>query len=187
MGQGRLRASPRRSYNLRVSLFEPLFEALNRAGVRYVVVGGMATVLHGYARLTADVDMIVDLEPSAAKHLIGVLTGLGFEPRVPVRAEEFADPEIRNTWIAAKGMRVFSMFDPANPLRTVDLFVENPIEFEALWARAETVELDTTSVKIASIPDLIELKIMAGRPQALDDIERLREIERLRLANGSAE
>ena len=39
-----------------MSLFEPIFEALNRQNVRYVVVGGVAVVLHGHARLTADLD-----------------------------------------------------------------------------------------------------------------------------------
>jgi ABC-type tungstate transport system permease subunit len=43
-----------------VSLFEPVFEALNGAQVRYVVVGGFATVLHGHARLTADIDLVID-------------------------------------------------------------------------------------------------------------------------------
>src|SRR5439155_1529323 len=46
------------AYSLGVSLFEPLFEALNTAEVRYVVVGGFAVVLHGHARLTADIDLI---------------------------------------------------------------------------------------------------------------------------------
>lgn len=46
-----------------MSLYVPVFEALNDMQVRYVVVGGLATVLHGYARLTADIDLMVDLEP----------------------------------------------------------------------------------------------------------------------------
>jgi hypothetical protein len=50
-------------YNARMSLYVPVFEALNGMQVRYVVVGGLATVLHGYARLTADIDLMVDLEP----------------------------------------------------------------------------------------------------------------------------
>ena len=37
-------------------VFEPIFQTLSAAGVRYVLVGGLATLLHGYARLTADVD-----------------------------------------------------------------------------------------------------------------------------------
>ncbi|OGR91725.1 MAG: hypothetical protein A2V88_09150 [Elusimicrobia bacterium RBG_16_66_12] len=50
-----------------MALFEPIFDALNRAGVRYVVVGGLATVLHGYARLTVGIDLIVDLAPDEAR------------------------------------------------------------------------------------------------------------------------
>jgi hypothetical protein len=50
-----------------MSLYVPVFEALNHMQVRYVVVGGLAAVLHGYARLTADIDLMVDLEPEEAK------------------------------------------------------------------------------------------------------------------------
>ena len=39
-------------------LYEPLVRALNASGTRYVVVGGVATVLHGYARLTADIEKL---------------------------------------------------------------------------------------------------------------------------------
>ena len=62
-------------------LYEPLFRALNASGTRYVVVGGVATVLHGYARLTADIDLIVDLEESVAARAMRALAGLGLRPR----------------------------------------------------------------------------------------------------------
>jgi hypothetical protein len=44
-----------------MAIFAPLFDALNKANIRYVVVGGLATVLHGYVRLTVDIDLAVDL------------------------------------------------------------------------------------------------------------------------------
>ena len=62
-------------------LYEPLFRALNASGTRYVVVGGVATVLHGYGRLTADIDLIVDLEESAAARAMRALAGPGLRPR----------------------------------------------------------------------------------------------------------
>ena len=68
-------------------------------------------------------------------------------------------------------MRVFSMWDPANPMREVDLFVEHPIDFDELWNRSEIINLSHTVARIASIPDLIRLKRLAGRPQDLADIE----------------
>ena len=37
-----------------MAVFEPIFQALNDAGARYVVVGGLAVVLQGHARLTVD-------------------------------------------------------------------------------------------------------------------------------------
>lgn len=40
-----------------------LCAALNRSGVRYVVIGGCAVILHGYFRTTNDIDLL--LEPSA--------------------------------------------------------------------------------------------------------------------------
>jgi hypothetical protein len=55
-----------------MSLYVPVFEALNATQVRYVVVGGFATVLHGYARLTADIESI------------DALAGYGMVPRPPV-------------------------------------------------------------------------------------------------------
>jgi predicted nucleotidyltransferase len=161
-------------------MFESLFAALSATGVRYVVVGGVAAVLHGHVRLTADVDLVIDLAPAEAKRLIGALVEMGFLPRAPVDALDFADAAIRAAWKADKGMQVFSMVDRANPMRVVDIFVDHPLEFDGLWDRADVVTVGATPVRIASIEDLIALKRLAGRPQDLADIERLEEILRRR-------
>jgi hypothetical protein len=161
-----------------VTFFETLFAALNDAGVRYVVVGGVAVVLHGHARLTADVDLAVDLAPAEAARAIAVLTGLGFQPRAPVAALDFADATKRRAWADEKGMRVFSLWDPAQPMREVDLFLEPPIDFELLWARSEEVALSRTRVRVASIQDLILMKRLAGRPEDHLDIEALEAIRK---------
>lgn len=50
-------------------VYLPLFKALNDAGVQYVVVGGIATILHGYVRATADVDLMIDLQSEETKKL----------------------------------------------------------------------------------------------------------------------
>jgi hypothetical protein len=163
-----------------MSLFEPLFDALNAAGVRYVVVGGLATVLHGHARLTADVDLVIDLAPSEARKAIEVLTRFGLRARAPVDPLAFADASVRQGWVDQKGMRVFSLYDPSNPMREVDLFAEHPIDFEELWQRSEVITLTRTMVRIASLRDLIRLKRLAGRPQDLADVEALELILRRR-------
>jgi uncharacterized nucleotidyltransferase DUF6036 len=159
-----------------MSLFEPVFVALNAVEARYVVVGGLATVLHGYARLTADIDMIVDLDPPELEKTLEAMSALGLRPRAPVDPLAFADAEVRRNWIEEKGMTVFSFWDPQVPMREVDLFVEHPIPFAELWQRSELVHLDVTAVRIASISDLIALKRLAGRPEDLQDIEALEAI-----------
>ncbi|MBM4360814.1 MAG: hypothetical protein FJ096_22140 [Deltaproteobacteria bacterium] len=93
-------------------LFEPILRALSESGTRYVLVGGFATVLHGHARMTADIDVIVDLRPEPAERLMAALTAAGLRPRAPVPAVAFADAENRRAWVEEKGIRVFSLWDP---------------------------------------------------------------------------
>ena len=165
-------------------LYQPLFRALNASGTRYVVVGGVATVLHGYARLTAGVDLILDLERHAAARAMRALVALGLRPRVPVNTEDFADERVRESWVSDKGMRVFSLYKPDDPLLAVDVFAEHPADFEWLFERAEVCEIGAVPIRIASIPDLIHLKRLADRPRDREDIEKLEEILRLKGKHG---
>ena len=109
-----------------MATLERLFRALDDSGVRFVVVGGLAMVLHGHARLTLDVDLVIDLAPEPARKAVAALTGLGYVPRVPVAAEDFANAELRETWRREKGMEVFSLWNPDDPMSVVDLFVHHP-------------------------------------------------------------
>jgi hypothetical protein len=172
---GPVHRSGRRAAGLKVrmALFEPIFAALNEAGIRYVVVGGLAVVLHGHARLTADIDLVIDLEPEHVRRTLALLSRLGFRARLPVQADLFADPAVRASWVRERGMRVFPLYDPADPLRVLDLFSEHPIDFESLWAGSMQIPVQGTTIRVASIPDLIRLKRIAGRPQDRADIEAL--------------
>jgi hypothetical protein len=71
-------------------------------------------------------------------------------------------------------MQVLSLWDPDHPMRAVDLFVENPVDFDGLWNRSEVAQLATTLVRIASIPDLIRMKELAGRPRTSKTSRRCR-------------
>jgi hypothetical protein len=162
-----------------MSLFEPVLAALASAGVRYVVVGGVATVLHGHVRLTADLDLAIDLSTDQARRAIDALTALGLAPLLPVAAVDFADPVIRRQWVEERNLKVFSMYDPAEPLRQVDLLAEDPLPFDELWERAVTVPVGSIDVRVVAIDDLLAMKRTAGRPQDLADVEALEEIRRL--------
>jgi len=170
---GSRQLTPIGPYDRDVPLFQPIIDALNRNDVRYVIVGGLAVVLHGYPRLTADLDLVVDLNPEEAERAIDTLLAIGLRPTAPVEAKQFADPVARAKWREERHMLVFSLWDPNDPLHQVDLFVENPIEFEQLWARSLLVDLAGTMARIASIPDLIEMKKVAAGPQDMADVEAL--------------
>ena len=159
-------------------LYEPIFRALNGSGTRYVVVGGVAVVLHGHARFTADVDLVLDLDSRAAARAMRTLAAVGLRPRAPVDPEGFADQRTRESWIRDKGMQVFSLFDPDDPLLAVDVFAEHPVDFESLYRRSEQCDIGGVVVPIASIPDLIHLKRLADRPRDREDVARLEEILR---------
>jgi hypothetical protein len=143
------------------------------------VVGGVATVLHGHVRLTADLDLAIDLSTDQARRAIDALTALGLAPLLPVAAVDFADPVIRRQWVEERNLKVFSMYDPAEPLRQVDLLAEDPLPFDELWERAVTVPVGSIDVRVVAIDDLLAMKRTAGRPQDLADVEALEEIRRL--------
>lgn len=160
-----------------MSLYLPLFKALNDANVQYIVVGGIATILHGYVRATSDVDLIVDLQVEETTKVINTLTELGFKPKVPVQAIEFADAEKREQWINEKGMQVFAMYHPEKIGLTVDLFVHHPIPYKELYQRSVVMDLSGIPVRVCSIDDLITMKKQAGRHKDLADIEQLSKIK----------
>ncbi len=126
-----------------------LFAMLEARQLRYVVVGGLALVLHGVDRLTADVDIAMDLAPDAAARLVAALTETGYRPMAPVDAKLLAEPDVRAGWHRDRNMQVFSFWDSTGRRPTID---------------------------VASISHLIRLKELAGRAQDLADIKRLRAI-----------
>jgi hypothetical protein len=159
-----------------------IFRALDEADVRYLVVGGVAVVLHGHPRFTADLDLVLDLAPSNAFAAIRALETLGYRPRAPVPAGDFANEEIRAAWRREKGLTVFSLWSPSHPGTEVDLFVEEPFEFSDAWTRRlDAVLADGTTVHVVGLDDLRHLKQSAGRPKDLDDLDKLDEIARATL------
>ena len=160
-----------------MSLYSPLFKALNDEKVQYIIVGGLATVLHGYARFTADIDLVINLNQAEAKKAINVITSLGLKPRAPVDPMQFTDKAIRESWINDKNMLVFSFFDPDNPLMVLDVFIREPFPFDEMIQRVIHMNIGELSVPVCAINDLIEMKKKAGRPKDLEDIKYLESLQ----------
>ncbi len=149
---------------------------LERLGVRYLIVGGVAVVLHGYLRTTLDLDLVLQLEPENLEKALRALAELGFQPRVPVSLSSFADPAMRETWAREKNMQVFSLWHPDHPGFAVDLFLREPFDFDATYQRAVRVPLQHVQATVVSLQDLMEMKRAAGRSRDLEDVEALAEL-----------
>ncbi len=157
---------------------EAIVDALNQRDVRYLVVGGLAVVAYGHLRLTADVDLVIDLEPENVRRAVAALVSLNYRPRAPVPFEEFADPIKRRAWIREKGLTVFSLYSPDHSATEIDVFVEAPFDFSHAYASARWMEVGPgVSASFAARADLIALKRLAGRPEDLEDVRRLLELD----------
>lgn len=154
--------------------FAALFAVLTAARIRFVVVGGLAVLLHGLDRLTADVDLVIDLSDEAAQDAVRALTEAGYRSLAPVDPVGLSDPDQRSAWQMQRGMQVFSFWDSTNTRPTVDIMLSSPVPFEKLWDDATTFIIAGTGIRVASIPDLIRMKEASGRSQDLVDIDRLR-------------
>jgi hypothetical protein len=161
-----------------VGEIERTLTELTEAGVRYLVVGGVAVVLQGYLRATADLDLIIGLDQKNVDAALDTFERLGFQPRAPVPLRAFADPEERRRWVEEKNLQVFSLWHARMPGFEIDVFVESPLSFEDAYRRASRATLGASNVTVASIDDLIEMKRVSGRPRDLEDIEALSALQR---------
>jgi hypothetical protein len=104
---------------------EKVFGALNDKGVRYLLVGGLASVLHGVPRTTMDIDIAISPEKANLKKCISALKGIGMSSDT-----EHVDE------ILGQGGITFE-----NEL-SVDLLTDLPKgeDFEKLWNGRKVVE-----------------------------------------------
>jgi predicted nucleotidyltransferase len=150
--------------------------------VEFIIVGGVAAVLHGGRRVTFDLDLIPRVDPDSWRATVDALWTFGARPRIPEPIERIRDVEQIQRWQVDKGMSALTMSSPDGRLE-VDLLVSESHRFEELRERSVKVTVDHRSFLVASLEDLIDMKLRAGRPQDLLDIEELRAIQQ-RIAGG---
>jgi hypothetical protein len=156
---------------------EAVAGALNAAGVRYLVVGGLAVNAHGYLRTTVDLDLVVQLHPENVVRGLNALEGIGYKPRIPVTAEQFADQSLRDSWREEKGMLVFQLHSDLHRGTPVDIFVYEPFEFDAEYSRSISEEVAPgTPIRIVGLEALFAMKRAANRPKDLADMDALQKI-----------
>jgi len=160
-------------------MYEDVFRELYKNKVRYIVVGGIAVNLYGVPRMTADLDLMVDLEKENVLKTVNILRSLGYVPKIPENPENLANREKREEW-KKKNMKAFTFWNTKKPYKQIDIFIENIIDFDKAYNRREKVKAEGFEIYLASIDDLIEMKRKSGRKQDLCDIEALRKVKDLR-------
>lgn len=159
-----------------------LIKMLDDGQVDYVVVGGLAVALHGYHRLTLDVDVVLAMSEDNLRRFIACARRNGLQPTIPVPIESLANPELIETWYVEKGMLAFSLRAKDAYATVIDVLVRPVVPFEELRRDASRVAVGTLNVPIASIDHLIVMKSGTGRAKDVLDIEELRKIQAGRLA-----
>jgi len=147
--------------------FAAALRDLNVAGVRYVVVGGLAVVRHGVVRATKDVDVAVSMDAENLARLHGLV-------------ESWAATNPDGTPLREKELRA----GRAMALRTehclVDILSEQllPAPFGDVLGRSDLKRIDGVAAPICSFADLVAMKRATGR--GIDDLD----LERLGQAHG---
>src|SRR3989338_7939169 len=111
-------------------IYEKLLRELYKNKVKYLVVGGWAVNLHGYDRITGDLDIILLLDDENLKKFLKVVNKLGLRPRLPVKADDFANAQLRREWIKHKNMKAFAFYDPQNDADRIDAVIDHPVNFQ---------------------------------------------------------
>ena len=159
-----------------------VLRALNDAGARALVVGGLAVNAHGFIRFTKDADIAIELLPDNIERTFRALATLGYYPRVPITAAEFADPKLRERWIREKEMKVLQFASDAHRETPLDVFVIEPFNFDEEYRRAyssavKAPGMEPTLARYVTLETLIQMKETAARTQDLEDVRHLRWIE----------
>jgi Nucleotidyltransferase of unknown function (DUF6036) len=148
--------------------------------VDYVVIGGVATQVHGHRRTTMDLDLTPDPDPENLRRLGAALAELEVRPADGMEEGEISvsDPE---------RLAIAAIVPPLQTRHGQIHILKEPKgarAFDEMRKRALVVDLDGTDVAIVSLDDLIRMKRAAGRPRDLDDIATLTEVERQRRSKG---
>ena len=139
---------------------------LSEADVPYALCGGMAVVLHGYPRLTRDIDLLV--QPRDLDRATTALRKVGFT--IPGGTIPFDVGKERERSIFRVSKRIGA------EILTIDLLLLPPY-LQHVWDGREVYDVEGVPVTAVSLDGLLEMKRIAGRAQDLSDIENLESIE----------
>jgi predicted nucleotidyltransferase len=142
--------------------FADFIKILNGKNVKYVLVGGLAVLMHGHFRTTKDMDIYYEGSKENGKKLLECLDEFGFG-FLKLSLDDILD---KDGYIKLG----------REPVR-IDLFCDLPgVEFDEVYRDAITIEDEDLKIKVIHVNHLITNKLKAGRLQDLDDVKKLTKI-----------
>ncbi len=140
---------------------------LKEADVRCMVIGAAALAVHGYARQSVDLDLATYENPfENFKNLVSQLSVAGFQVEaITPDADDPLGGVINVTGPDFDPVQIINFMNPLRPQRIHKLVGK---------ALAELGD-DASELQVVSAELLILLKLYAGDPQSLADIQRLLE------------
>jgi predicted nucleotidyltransferase len=152
---------------------DEILQRLTARGVDFVVVGGIAAVLHGSARNTFDLDICFATDRANLDALGDVLVGL--DARLRGVADEV--PFVPD----GETLRKVELLTLSTSAGNLDLLAVPPgaPPYQRLRRNAARFDLGGFTVNVASIDDLVAMKTTAGRPKDQQDVAELKAIGRL--------
>jgi predicted nucleotidyltransferase len=156
--------------------FSPLalLRTLVSHGVDFVVIGGIALVIHGSTRVTQDLDICFAGDQANLDVLGAALIELGAKLRGVDGLGEFVPDGT-----ALRRLSTITLDTRQGP---IDL-LRDPIgapPYADLRRRADRVDVDGVAVLVASLDDLAAMKRAAGRAKDGLDLDEIEVIRRLR-------
>jgi predicted nucleotidyltransferase len=147
-----------------VNDFAAALRDLNGAGVRYVIVGGLAVIRHGAIRATKEVDAAVAMDAENLARLDAL-----------VGRWHATSPD--GTPLRTGELRPGGALALRTPHCLLDVLSEQllPAPFADVLARSERKRIDGVEAPICSLADLVAMKRATGRGSDELDLERLRE------------
>jgi len=140
-----------------LSSIEDIFSALNKAKVKYVLIGGLVSVLHGVPRTTIDIDIAVEPKERNLKALIIALSKVGLVPETDKIDEILGQGDV--TFVND---------------RTVDVLTSTKgLGFSEIWKKKEKVKYKGVFIPTISKRAQITMLKAVGRGEDMKDIEFL--------------
>ena len=148
--------------------FERLLPALVKGGVDFILIGGVAGIVHGSARVTYDVDLVYSRTGENIRRLARAL-----EPHSPYLRD--AAPALPFHW-DERTIRAGLNFTLTTALGDLDLFgeISGGKTYKDLLPQSFDVEAFGICFKCVDLPTLIQIKESAGRTKDLEAIAELR-------------